>query len=208
MRHIQEDMLRAVHSHLVIDASRDNISRRQIGSRVVPRHEAFALGVPQNRPGAAHRLADQEHAVQRPLLLRIGSGSDVTFLLLPNAAAAAAAAVVDEEGGGVELDELHVLHAGARPRRHGDAVARRHARVGRLRVNLPTAARGNHRALGCESQVRPGVQVHPVASVASDCGRLAHAAIIAALGSGSGLPEDAGGAGAGAGAGGDAMPES
>ena len=109
-----------------VDGARHDVARRQVGHLVVLRHEGVAAARAQDPALAAHGLADQE-----------GLGLRV------------------EEAGGVELHELHVGDRGARPVRHGHAVARRDVRIARVEVDLAGAARGEHRDARAEAS-RPG----------------------------------------------------
>ena len=79
VRDVEVHAVDAVLLDLEVDGARDDVARGELGARVVARHEALAVGQPQDAALAAHRLGDQE---------RLG--------------------VRVEEAGGVELDELHV----------------------------------------------------------------------------------------------------
>ena len=73
---------------------------------------------------------------------------------------------------GVELDELHVFNHGLGPVRHGDAVARRHPRIGRHVIDIPHAAGGDDRHPGKNGLDTPPLQVHHVGTVTLDTFRM------------------------------------
>ena len=97
----------------MVDRAGHHVARRELGARVEIGHEAMAgVGDLELPALAAHRLGDQE-----VLDLQI------------------------VEAGRVELHELHVGDAAARPPGHGDAVAGRAARRGREEVDAARPAR-------------------------------------------------------------------
>ena len=130
--------------HLLQDAARDDVTRREVGPLVVVGHEPVAGLVDQHGALAAHRLGDQRARRAR-----------------------------DVERRRVELHERHVLHHRARPVRHRQPVARRGAGVGRLAVDLAAAARReDHRPRPDHLQPVLGV-VRDRADTLAGAGRLA-----------------------------------
>ncbi len=95
------------------------VARGQVCALVVALHEGLAGGVHQPRPFAAHRLGDEETALE------------------------AARALVERRG--VELHVLQVVQLGPGAVRHGKAGADGLARVGAVQKDAPGPARGQHR---------------------------------------------------------------
>jgi hypothetical protein len=112
VRNVEVDAVDAVLLDLEVDGARDDIAWGELGTRIVARHEALAIGQLQQAAFAAHRLRDQER-----LGMRV------------------------EEAGGVELDEFHVGNCRSGTPAHGHPVARRGIGVGRVQVDLPAARR-------------------------------------------------------------------
>ncbi len=113
--HVEEGAVVAAPLHLGVDGAGHDVARGQLLARVVADHEGLARLVAKDPALAAERLGDEE---------ALGVGV--------------------EEAGGVELEELHVGDRGAGPVAHGHAVAGRHVGVGRVEVDLPGAAGGEH----------------------------------------------------------------
>ena len=124
--------------HHLVDAARDDVARRQRAVRVVVEHELAPAGVHQPRALAAQRLRQQE-----PL-----------------------AAVIERRR--VELHELHVEAARARPVRHRHAVAAGPARVRRVQVDAAQAA---GREDGLLRQQRLHLPGRLIEDVCADAGR-------------------------------------
>jgi hypothetical protein len=119
---VEVDVVEAEPLDLMVDRAGDHVARRELGALVEVRHEAVAGPRELQVPAlAAHRLGDQE-----VLDLQI------------------------VEAGRVELHDLHVGDAAARPPRHGDAVAGRAARRGREEVGAARAAGREHGRAGGE----------------------------------------------------------
>ncbi|CAI8760512.1 hypothetical protein EMIT051CA3_10753 [Pseudomonas chlororaphis] len=93
--------------HFMVDGPGDDIPRRQFGTRVETRHEAFTVGQLQERALAAQGLGDQETLGLRMV-----------------------------EAGRVELVELQVGHPAARTPGHGDAIATGAIGVAGIEVDL------------------------------------------------------------------------
>ena len=124
VRDVEVHAVQPVLLHLEVDGARHHVARRQLGARVVRRHEAASpSGSLQQAAFAAHRLADQE-----------GLGVRVV------------------QAGRVELDELHVRHPAARAPGHGDAVAGGGVGVGGVEVDLAGAAGGQDGVRRAEGQ--------------------------------------------------------
>ena len=115
-RRIEPDMVHAAILHLLENAARHDVARRELRHRMIARHEALALAVAQQRPRAAHGLRNQE-----------------------------VRAAIERERCRVELHELHVHDLGPRTERQRDAASRRALRIRRLAVEAPDAARREHR---------------------------------------------------------------
>ena len=101
--------------HLGGDRQRDVVARRQLGERMVSRHEPLAKPVAQIGPFAAQGFGQE-------MACRAG----------------------DVEHGGMELHEFHVTQLGARAIGHRVAVAGGDGRVGRLAKELAGAAGRQH----------------------------------------------------------------
>ncbi len=121
VRDVQVDAVQPVALHLEVDRAGHDVARRQLGPRIMRRHEAGAIGQQQTPALATHRLGNQE-----VLGLRV------------------------VQAGRVELDELHVLHPAAGPPGGGDAVAGGGVGIGGVEVDLARAAGGQHRVRGAE----------------------------------------------------------
>ncbi|KAG0190646.1 hypothetical protein DFQ28_001761 [Apophysomyces sp. BC1034] len=108
---------------LKVDCARDDVARRELSTFIVLRHEALAVGQLQSPTFAAHGLGNQK-------------GTSIRMV----------------QAGRMELDELHVRHACARPPSHRDAVASRGIRVRRVQVNFTGAPGRQHgmRRLDCQ----------------------------------------------------------
>jgi tetratricopeptide (TPR) repeat protein len=91
------------------------------------RHEPLPAPVEEDRPLAAHRLADERERV-----------------------------LAGVERGGMELHELHVGETRAGAVRDREAVAGGDLRVGRVAVDLPAAARREHRRVRHDLHRAPG----------------------------------------------------
>ena len=124
---VEVDVIEAVALDLAVDGARDDVARRKLGALVVIGHEAVAgLGVGEDPALAAHRLGDQEIL-------------DLEIV----------------EAGRVELHEFHVADAAAGAPRHGDAVAGRAARRGRIEIGAARRRRWRARWRG-RARSRPG----------------------------------------------------
>ena len=119
MAQIQEDAGVAAGLHLLVDAAGHHVPRRQVGQRMVARHEPFAARLIRHGALAPHGLADQE---------ALGLGM--------------------VEAGGMELDEFQVAQLGAGPEGHGQAVAGGDVRIAGVAVDLAAAAGGQHHRVG------------------------------------------------------------
>ena len=120
---VQVDAVCTKALHLVINRTRDNIARCQLGSAVMRGHETGAIGQQQTAPFTAHGFADQE---------RFGLG------------------VV--EACGMKLNEFHIAHTAARSPSGGDAIPRRRVWVGGVQIHLAGAAGGQNGVRGLEGQ--------------------------------------------------------
>ena len=111
-----QTIIEAVALDLAVDRAGDDVARRELGALVVARHEALAGARVLEDPAlAADRLGDEEIL-------------DLQIV----------------EAGRVELHEFHVRHAAPGAPRHGDAVAGRAARRGRIEIGAARAAGGEH----------------------------------------------------------------
>ncbi len=115
--------------HLGGDRQRDVVARRQLGQRVVGRHEALAEPVAQIGPFAPQGFGQE-------MACRAG----------------------EVEHRGMELHEFHVAQLGARAIGHGVAVAGGDRRVGRLAKELAGAAGRQHDGPGPD-QGKPAAAV-------------------------------------------------
>ena len=113
--HVEPDAVLAGALHLVVDGARHDVTRGEVGLRVVLLHERGAVLEAQHAALAAQGLADE-----KALGLRV------------------------VEHRRMELVELHVRDLGARAVGHRDAVARRDVGVRRVQVHLARAAGGQH----------------------------------------------------------------
>src|SRR5436190_23710136 len=106
MADVQVDIVEAVPLDFMVDGAGDDVAGRKFAALVIVRHEPVpGHRVLQYSSLAAHRLGDQE-----VLDLHV------------------------VEAGRVELHELHVGDATAGSPRHGDAIARRAPRCGRIKI--------------------------------------------------------------------------
>ena len=127
VRHVEYDVVDAAPLQFEVDGTRDRIARGELAARVVFEHEAVArrhrlAGFRRNAqdaPFAAQRLADQEGLHLRVI-----------------------------QAGRMELHELHIRDPAAGAPGHGDAVARRRIRIGRVEIDLAGAARCQHDMAG------------------------------------------------------------
>ena len=101
--------------HLVVDGPRHHIAGRQLGTLVEARHEALAIGQPEQRALATQRLGDQEI-----LGLRV------------------------VQAGRMELVEFQVADPATGAPGHGDAVAGVAVRIAGVQVDLGGTAAGQH----------------------------------------------------------------
>ena len=115
-RRVEPDVVHAAVLHLFENTARHDVARRELGHRVIARHEALALAAPEQRACAAHGLGNQE-----------------------------VRAAIERERRRMELHELHVHDLGPRAERQRDAAARRALGIRRLAVEAPDAARREHR---------------------------------------------------------------
>ena len=116
--HVEQHGLAVLRRHHLGDRPRHDIARGELRIGVHLEHEPAPLLVAENRALATDRLRHEERRLRRaPWKHRR-----------------------------VELDELQIDHRGARAEGRGDAVAGRHGRVRRVRVELPSpAGREDHR---------------------------------------------------------------
>ena len=118
VRDVEMDIIESKPLDFVVDGPGDDVARRELGALVELRHESLATAFDAGRELelaalAAHRLGDQEIL-------------DLQIV----------------EAGRMELHELHVGDPAARPPCHGDAVAGRAARRGRIEIGPARAAGG------------------------------------------------------------------
>jgi hypothetical protein len=111
MRDVEVDAFGAEPLHLMVDGACHDVTRRKLGPRIEPRHEALTTGEQQSCTFAAQRFGDQE-----------GTGLRVV------------------ETGRVKLHELHVRDPTPGAPGHGDAVASGHIRVAGIEVDLVRAS--------------------------------------------------------------------
>ena len=144
-RGVQPHVVEAVLLHLEVDRARDDVARRQLGPRIVRRHEPPALGHArsgdrqlQQRALAAQRLGDEEAALLRVV-----------------------------QAGRVELDELHVADAAAGTPCHRDAVAGGGVGVAGVAVDLADAAGGQHHRGGGQRLDARSIDVERIDAVAA-----------------------------------------
>ncbi len=103
----------AAERQLLPDPARHHVARRELRSRILGEHEAFAEVVDQRRTLTPQRLREQRQRVD-----------------------------VHRQGRGMELHELHVHQPRPGGRRESQAVAGRLGRIGREAVELSQATRG------------------------------------------------------------------
>ena len=115
------DVIEAEPLDLMVDRAGDDVARRKLGALVESRHEARAAAL---TPGGSLSCPPSPRTAS---VIRKFLTSQIV------------------EAGRVELHELHVGDAAARPPRHGDAVAGRAARRGRIEVGAARAAGGEDR---------------------------------------------------------------
>ena len=121
MGDVEEDIVEPVALDLAVDRPGDDVARRELSASVMVGHEAVpGFWMFEDPALAAHRLGDQE-----VLDLQI------------------------VQAGRVELHHLHVGDAAARPPRHGDPIASRAARRGRVEIGAAGAAGGEDRCPAC-----------------------------------------------------------
>ena len=130
-RRVEERVIHAALLHLLENAARHHIARRELRHRMILRHEPLALAVPQHRARAAHRLRNQE--IRAPL---------------------------ERERRRMELHELHIHHLGARAPGHREPAARRALRIRRLAEKPPRAARREHHRRGAQHDLLPIEERH------------------------------------------------
>jgi len=141
---VEVHVLVAVRLHLVVDRAGDDVPRRELGTRIVARHEGRTVRPAQDATLSAHRLADEEGFRLRVV-----------------------------EAGRVELDELHVPDRSSGAIGHGDPVTRRHVGVAGIQVHLAGAAGREQRRPGADRVDPSGLEVEridaPAAGGARQC---------------------------------------
>lgn len=113
MRQVQKYFVVARPVQFFHDGAGNDIARRELGQRMIPRHETLSGLIPQ-----VSALAPQGLGEQKPRR------------------------AFQVQGRRMELHELHIADLGAGPERGGHAIARRHVGVGGLEENTPDSAGG------------------------------------------------------------------
>ena len=121
MRDIEKNAVRARAFHFRVDRARHDVARRERSLRMIARHKIFAAIVAQDSTFAPDSFGNEER-------FRLGV----------------------KQTGRMELDEFHVRDHRARAPRHRDTVASRDIRIGRVEINFPATAGGEHDSIGAD----------------------------------------------------------